>query len=253
MRKFKYMLGAVSVLLLASTALAQTSQVNVGRVIDQTPKPGMAKQYEEGRKRHMDWHRKAGDTWTWDIWQVTTGERAGTYLSITFGHTWKDFDAWDEKYAEADTADATANMSPSIGRQVESYWMLLTDASRMTASAQPSKMAEVIHFMVKPGSEEDFDYGIRKATEAANQQNWAGHYAWYSLANGGESGHYVLVIPINSWADMAEPDPGFFGMLEKALGRHGAELLGHLFDKSIKGTWSEMITYRPDLSYRPTK
>ena len=253
MRKFKCMFGAVSALLLASTALAQTSQVNVGRVIDQTPKPGMTKQYEDGRKRHMDWHRKAGDTWSWEIWQVTTGERAGTFISITFGHSWKDFDTWDQKYAEADSADADANMGPSIGRQVESVWMLLTDASRMTAGAQPSKMAEVIHFMVKPGSEEDFDYGIRKANEAANQQNWAGHYAWYALANGGESGHYVLVIPINSWADMAEPDPGFFGMLEKALGRHGSEMLAHLFDKSIKGSWSEMITYRPDLSYHPAK
>jgi len=45
-----------------------------GRVFVTVPS-GMAQQYEEGRERHMDWHRKQGDTWTWDTWQVETGQR----------------------------------------------------------------------------------------------------------------------------------------------------------------------------------
>lgn len=240
-------------LLLAVWAQGQDKAVDVGQVYVMVPKPGMTKQFEDGRKRHMDWHRKQNDSWTWLTWQVQSGRSTGSYISTTFGHSWKDFDTWEQKLGAGDAADGEMNLSPNISNGENSYWIYMKEVSRPTAGDEPNKMAEVEHFFLKQDGDSDFNAAIQKINEAIGKTSWPVHYFWYQLANGGDGPHYVLVIPHNSFAEMADPEPSFPVMLEKALGRHDAEELMHGLDKSIAKQSSELLTYRPDLSYRPGK
>ncbi len=253
MRTSRVFLGLATAALLAMPALAQEQPaINVGRVQVFVPKPGMTKQFEEGRKRHSEWHRKQNDQWTWEVWQVTAGDATGAYLSLSFGHTWKDFDSWGAKFEQADLADSATNMDPYVAGGPSSVWRFMTNLSRPPESKEPPKMAEVIHFIIKPGGASDFMYAIRKIHEAIGKTNWPPRYEWFALVSGGEAPHFVLVLPKNSWAEMAEPEVSFDAMLEKAFGRQEAESLVRTLDKTIQREWSEMLTYRPDLSYRPT-
>jgi len=249
MSKLQLSVAAIC-LALAGAAFAQQKTVNVGQVYVMVPKPGMSKQFEEGRKRHMEFHRKQNDTWSWEAYEIMTGDNTGNYLSVTFGHTWKDLDAWEEKMGQADTADSNANLMPYLGTTQESIWSVMTDVSR-PAAEPTSKMIEIDHYMLKPGSEEEFEYTLGKVNDAIGKTNWPVHYTFYQLMNGGEGPHYVLVIPHGNWADMAEPEMSFNAMLEKAVGRHEAEALEHAFDHSVAREWSEMAVFRPDLSYMP--
>jgi hypothetical protein len=232
-------------------ALAQQKTVNIGEVYVMVPKPGMAKQFEEGRKRHMAWHKKQNDAWSWNTWQVITGEATGAYLSTTFDHTWKDFDDWYAKFATADSADVDTNITPYLAATSGSVWQYMANVSRPPDSQAPPKMAEVLHFMVKPDAESDFNYALGKIDEAIKKTNWTAHYMTYSLANGGEGPHYVIVFPHDSWADMAEPEVSFDAMMEKAFGKHEGEAVSKEIDRTLKSEWSEMLVYRADLSYVP--
>jgi hypothetical protein len=249
MRKATIVLLAVFVALAARGTFGEDRPVNVGWVYETTPKPGMTKQLEEGRKRHMDFHRKQNDTWTWSVWQVETGDSTGSYLSTSFGHSWQDLDAWEQKMGTADTADGAVNLSPYAASTTASIWMVMKEASRPPAGDNPPKLAQVNHFLLKPGSEQDFENDIRKITDAINKANWNTNYEWYSLQDGGEGPHYVLLIYMNGWADLAGPEPEFPAMLEKAVGRHDAEALMHSVYQTVKREWTETIRYRPDLSY----
>ena len=229
----------------------QDKSVNVGWVYETLPKSGMIKQLEEGRKRHMDFHRKQNDTWTWAIWQVETGESTGSYFSTSFGHSWQDLDAWEQKMGTADIADGAANLAPYAASTTASIWMVMKDLSRPPNTNDPPKLAQLNHFLLKPGSERDFTDAIRKISDAINKTNWGAYYTWYDLQDGGEGPHYVLLVYMNGWADLAGPEPEFPMMLEKAVGRHDAEALLHAVDNNIKREWTETIRYRPDLSYVP--
>ncbi len=243
---------SLAALALALPALAQ-QKPNVGRVFVVRPKPGMTQQFEEGRKRHNEFHRKQNDTWAWQTFQVETGEAMGSYVTVTFGHTWQDFDTWEAKMGPADAADAGTNMGPYIAGETNGFWVYLGDFSRPPESTQPRKMSEVFHFMVNPDAEEKFVYAIRKIHEAIGKTNWQPHqpYAWYGLANGGETPHFVLVLPHNSWAEMAEPEVSFDAMIEKAFGREEAEPLLRSLSETIRHQWTETLLYRSDLSYVP--
>ncbi|MBV9573849.1 MAG: hypothetical protein JOY93_07315 [Acidobacteriales bacterium] len=249
----KLMIVSMVMFLFCSTSavLAQDKTPDVGWVYMTTPKSGMVKQMEEGRKRHMDFHRKQNDTWTWLIWQIETGDATGAYYSTSFGHSWHDLDAWESKMGTADTADGAVNLAPYGGTTTASIWMVMKDSSRPSSDRNPPKLAEINHFLLKPGTDEEFTDNIHKINDAINKMNWGLHYTWYQLQDGGEGPHYVLAIDMNSWADLAGPEIGFPEMLEKAVGRRDADYLRHSFDKMIKRSWTETIRYRPDLSYVP--
>jgi hypothetical protein len=241
----------VLVACLVPLAPAQDKDVDVGWVHAFTVKPGMTKQFEEGRKRHMDWHRKQNDSWSWQLWEVMTGEATGSYYSITFGHSWKDLDAWEQKLGDTDTVDSNANMMPYLGGETSSLWMVMRDWSHPSSMTENPKMAEVNHFLLKPGTEEDFEDAVKKITEAIVKSDWPAHYTWFQLQDGGEGPHYVLSVEMKGWADLAEPNPSFGAMLEKAMGKHDAEALRHALDHTIQREWTETIRYRPELSYQP--
>jgi len=251
MRKTAVVLLAVFVICTALVAVGQDKSVDVGWVYSTVAKPGMTKQYEEGRKRHMEWHKKQNDTWTWEIWQVETGEHVGTYLSATFGHSFPDLDTWEQKLGAADTADGEINMAPYTAGGDASIWMVLKDSSRPPTDGHHPKLAQVNHYMLKPGKEADFEDVLHKINDAINKTNWPYHYNIYSLVDGGEQPHYVIVIYMNGWADLAPPELPFGAMMEKAVGKHDADAISHTFDACLQKEWSETIRFRPDLSYLP--
>ena len=255
MRKIAGLCLALFLLGCSASLFAQdASKPDVGRVYVMVPKSGMVKQFEEGRKRHMEFHKKQNDTWSWLTWEIETGEGAGGYLSTTFGHTFADFDTWEAKLGAADAADSAANLAPYLTDNGDNgIWMVLKDISHSADGNMPSKMAQVNHFLLKPTREQDFADAAKKITEAINKTNWPPHYTWYMLVDGGQQPHYVLLIDMNGWADLAEPDPPFPAMLEKAMGRHDAEAVMHTVNECIQKEWTETILFRPDLSYMAPK
>jgi hypothetical protein len=253
MRRIAVGLVLVLAACLAPLATAQDKDVNVGWVYFMAPKPGMTKAFEDGRRRHMDWHRKQNDTWGWETWEIMTGDQTGDYLSTTFGHSWQDFDAWEAKLGAADSADSAANLAPYLATTTASIWMLMKEPSHMSMGNETPKMAEVNHFLLKPGTESDFNDAIKKINDAIVKSNWGVYYTWYALQDGGEGPHYVLLLEMKGWADLAAPNPSFMEMLRKAVGEHDAEALSHTFDKCVRREWTETIKYRADLSYQPGK
>jgi hypothetical protein len=232
-----------------SPAAAQDAPGTIAQVVLTRVKPGMGKQYEEGRKRHMAWHKRQGDTWTWHTWQVTSGPDTGQYVTITFGHHWKDLDAWEAKFGQGDDADVELNLGPSTEAATVAYFDFLPDISRPPAGATPTRMSEVIHFFVKPGQSQQFRHAMGRAHEAIGKTSWPENYLWYQLWNGGEGPHFVLVLPRASWADMAEPEVSFPAMLTKAFGPYEAGQVLDAIGQASRSQRSEILRYRPDLSH----
>jgi hypothetical protein len=251
MRRTKTFLASVGGLLLAATLAAQ-EQATVARIYTMQPKPGMTTQFEQGLKRHNTFHQKQNDSFAWFTWQVETGDRTGTYIRGTFGHRWKDFDDWSRMEA-ADTADGAINLDPSTAPGgTSSFYLMRTDLSRPEDGPTPSPMAHLIHWLVKPASEAEFNANEKKIYDAIVKTSWPQKYAIYELLNGGEGATFVLSIPLKSWAGMQGPELPFPAMLEKAYGKVEAERLMAANAATLRAPErSEVIRYRADLSYLP--
>lgn len=94
---------------------------------------------------------------------------------------------------------------------------------------------------------------IQQMHDASKRSNYpAAPSAWYSLVNGGYGAQLVLVSSMKSWGDF-QPPPSEKGpgQITETLGKQAADALFTKFADSIRETRSEILEYRPDLSYVP--
>jgi hypothetical protein len=248
MRRTVSLSVAMSLSLLALPAVGQDEGANVAAIYCSEVQPGQQARFEEGVKKHVDWHRKQNDTWTWNAWSVETGPDTGNYCAGTFGHKWEDFDK-PAVSEEADMADYSATVLPFVKKTEGSFWVALPKVSR--PAAEPTPMSSVVFFHVRYGMNDEFDYLIGEFTKAIEQTKMPWHYTWVRLANGGEGGTYALVQPRANFASFNPSGKPFDEMLAEAYGKAGADSLLARWTKAVKGTESQLTKGRPDLSYVP--
>src|SRR6516164_9850603 len=252
-RKFVCALGLA--FLGAASVQAQAQSGNIAALEFQTPKNGMAKQYEEGRKQKAAWHKQQNDKTPLYVWEIRSGDNTGTYVVGQLGQHWADFDKPSVPEA-ADLEEYNKVIGAYVQSMVARYYAFLPKISSPSSGATaPAKFLETITFEVRPGHGDDFRSAIDRVTEAAQKTKWPVNYEWYVLANGGRSGTYVLVLPRASWADFEDkPDTKpFREMLKDAFGQGEADSIVKRLDSSIEGERSEIIEFRSDLSYIPVK
>jgi hypothetical protein len=250
MRRLGVSLATAVATLASGLVLAQDKPGTIARVGVFEPKPGTAQQFEQARKKHFEFHRKNNDSWAWFTWEVISGEHTGRYVTGTFGHHWKDFDAWD-KLEKADSADADATMGPYIQAEFPRYYAYLPDASHPPEGKEPTSFAQVTHFYVKLSGVQAFMAAIKEAKQGLDKVNWPVRTFWYQMVTGGEGPEFVLVVARSSWADFEPGTKTLDEALAEVYGPQKAIAVVGAVRDNTRYTYSELLRYRPDLSYIP--
>lgn len=225
---------------------------NVCRVYFIKPKPGMEAQLEQGRMKHMQFHKSQNDTWTWNVYLIQTGLNTGTYVTSTCGHAWKDFDDWEKRMGQADAADAATSMGQFIQSQTNGFYAYRSDMSRAPMNALSAPMSAVTIFVLRPGTQTGFSDAIKKVNEAlAKQPDRPKNSGWLQLMNGGEGPEFVLLSARQGWADYAPLAKTIPDVLNEAYGKDAADALEKTLSSAEEHTFTETAVYRPDLSYVP--
>lgn len=215
-----------------------------------TVKDGMSDDFEAGLTAHNALHASQNDPNGLHTWQVVSGKRAGTYIRVSFGHHWADFDVTGEN-VEADEADAAVNVDPYLEKGVPMFYSVLPALSRLPPGEGPSGVSRVITFDVRPGKQGAFLEAIGKIHEAIVKTDWLASYIWYQREDGGRLPTYVVVLPGPDWASFAPNEKPLPAVLTEVYGaEETAKILAGIAD-SVESEWSETTVYRRDLSYLP--
>ena len=248
------LLSAFAVMLFAFSVAAQQKPGTVAALEFQKPKNGMVKQYEDGRKQKAAWHKQQNDPQPLLVWETLSGPDTGTYIVGRLNQHWSDFD----KPAVPDQADLE-EYQKVVGVYVDSivarYYESMPKISNPPGPTMSPKFDEIITFHVRYGKGSDFRSAISRIYDAAQKTKWPVNFEWYALANGGDTGTFVLVLPRSSWADFEEkPDvKPFRDMLKDAFGQAEADSIVDRIDGSVQSETSEIIQFHPELSYLPGK
>jgi hypothetical protein len=238
---------------LAAGAFAQENAGTIAGLEFQTPKNGMVKQYEEGRKAKVDWHKQQKDKDALFVSEVLTGEHTGEYIVGRFGMHWADMDKPSVPDA-ADLEEYRKLISPYVEKLTSAYYEALPKWSNPSPDMN-AKYIEVVTFHVKYGKGDDFRSAVAKVHEANQKLKVPYHYTWYRLVNGGPGGTYVLTLDHANWASF-EDDPAIKPLrdrLREAFGEQEATSVIERLNSSIDETYSDLVQPRPDLSYMPGK
>jgi hypothetical protein len=227
---------------------------NVCRIFFQTPKPGMTQQFEAARKKHNLFHGSQKDAWTWNTFEIQTGDNTGTYVTSTCGHSWKDFDDWEKKMGKADAADAGASIGPTVQGGRNGFYVYRADISLGAPNRAPAAITSVTIYNLRPGTAPDFIDAIKKINDALSKQpDWPKTSGWLQLANGGEGPTFVLLNDRQNWGEFAPLPKSPQDVVTETLGKEGADAIFKTIRDSTVHLSTEAATYRSDLSYTPAK
>jgi hypothetical protein len=251
-KKFACTLGIV--LLGAASGLAQDKPGTIAALEFQTPKNGMVKQYEDGRKQKAEWHKQQKDTQPLYVWEIMSGEHTGSYVVGRLGQHWADLDK-PSVPDQADLDEYNKVIGGSVQSMIAQYYEYLPKVSNPGNTKPTDKFSEIVVYRVRSGRDTEFNSAVNRINEAIQKTKWPVSYLWLTLANGGRAGTYVLVIPHNNWADFEDkPDmKPFRQMLTDAFGAQEADSLIKQLDSSVESVTSEIDKFRADLSYLPAK
>jgi len=253
MRLRKVLVGLGVTLLSGAAIAAQGEPGNISAIEFQTPKNGMTKQYEEGRKQKVAWHKQQKDSQPLFVLQILTGEHMGSYVVGRFGQHWADFDKPSVPDA-ADLDEYNKVVASYVEKITSSYFEYLPKVSNPGPQGE-AKYTSVTTFHIKFGKGDDFRSAIARLHDAAEKTKWSFHYTWERLANGGPGGTYILLVDHANWASF-EDDPSIKPLrdiLRDAFGEQEAMSVIERLNGSIESTYSEIVEFRADLSYIPGK
>lgn len=219
---------------------------NLARLYTVSPKEGadLAAAIQE----HAQWRAENGDPWTWGVYEVMTGENLGSFVIRSGGHSWADFDAYDQgEFAEAAGAHYDATMAPAVGSISSVITIADTAHRRLPESFENIQLYSVITWYLKPDKVQDFQSAIGQIHDAIVQTDWPARYAFASVASGAAGPQTSLVLFYEDWAAFEEPETTFDQMLAEVYG----EEAGAIFEKfAASYRWEEsfIMRIRPDLS-----
>jgi hypothetical protein len=244
----------LAMLITAFPLIAQPTPSIIAVLEAQKPKNGMIHQYEEGRKQKAAWHKQQNDSQPLYVWETLSGPDTGTYLIGRLNQHWADFDK-PSIPEEADFGEYQKVIGNYVDSLVTHYYEFLPKFSSTGNSSPTDKFAEILTFHVKYGKASEFRSAMLRVNEAAQKTKWPVDFVWYSLTSGGVDGTYILVLPHKSWADFEDkPDTKPFRvMLADAFGPDESGSILDRIDGSVQAITTEIIEFRPELSYLPTK
>lgn len=205
------------------------------RMVVIQPHPGKNADFREGYQRHLQWHKNAGDRWTWYGWTFVLGERLGKFMDGTFHHAAANFD--HPVQPAADGADNVKNVEPHASFETHGIYERLEAYSAGAPLPDTSPFLAMTTYVVDPSRVKEFESMLAEQVRATRQGGE--RYSWYRLNLGGEAPQYVLMRAVASFGAAAQPN-NWFG---KQLPADRAGIILRMR--------SELLRFDPAMSYQP--
>jgi hypothetical protein len=179
----------------ASAALHAQEPGRFARIALLRPHDGKTVDFESGYIRHLDWHRQAGDPWTWFGWTITYGDRQRWFVYATFGHRIEDFDS--SVAPVDDERDNVLNVVPHAEFTGNGLFEFLPAASRGTGVPTAAARVEMTTYELAAGAHAAFESVLAGAQSTLTEET-----LWYRLVAGGTETRYVRLRPRSSIASI---------------------------------------------------
>jgi hypothetical protein len=181
--------------LLACPPVAMAANGPMAHLFGYRPAAGQAQRFEDGYRRHLDWHRAHRDRLAWYAWTVIDGPRAGLFIDGSFDVALDGLDTRPDPAGDA--ADAQGTFLPYGTAALRESWRRVSPDTAVPL-AHPERPLRVIVYTLKPGRAAGFDALAGELARAAPAPQ---PMAWFAPVSGSALNRRMLMASITSGND----------------------------------------------------
>jgi hypothetical protein len=172
----------------AAPAATESNPASYARIAVLRPNDGDTVDFEAGYIRHLEWHRQAGDSWSWYGWNIWASDRQRWFVYASFGHTAEELGK-PVSPAE-DERDNISNVTPHAKFVENAVYEFLPQLSRGSSTPTPMPRLELTTVEINSGAGKAFEAMLR-----TDEPNLQGETLWYRMVAGGNIPRYVRLRP----------------------------------------------------------
>src|SRR5262249_10720233 len=240
LRRSSICLAPVLLFCFAAQATPAQETGNVARLVFWKMKPGMDRDFEQGYKRHLEWHRSNHDLWSWFGWSIISGERDGYFVDATFFHNWTDLHS--PVNPSADGADVALNVTPYGDAQLVATYESVPALTSLGPRELTSPLLTFCYFAVRPGGGAEFESLLAPVLQSVKPGE--NRFAVLRPVNGATE--YILLLAAAKISEQGRQGQLLARLLESAARDKKGNTLVERFH-------TETARYRPDMSNAPNE
>ena len=250
MKKRTLLISLMVVFMFGLTANALFAQSkNLAKVYYVKVKAGESGAFQTALKQHAQWRMDNGDPWSWNIYQVINGKNMGDFIIRSGGHSWADFDSYQDFNAKG-SAEFGKNVSPYIESITSNINAMDTTNVNWYPNNDEVNLVQVYAYKLKPGQGTAFYKAISEYGKAIKKENRKDYYGLIWSVNGGSELVAELVFPYKNWAEMEGPKEQWRDFTKRVLGEEKAKMVHDEFTNSYSDVYGFIVQLRRDLSVK---
>ena len=212
-----------------------------------TPKPGMSDALKSALKVHAAFRTENGDPWSWNMYQLVTGEMDGSWYIRSFPHTWADMDA----YRDSDfTKKALTHWNATVDQFVADYGSSISryvpELSNWPEAATYTYYW-VYTYHIRPGRTQAFKAAAQAITDVLKEAKYNDIWA-FTEGLTGDSQTFSLVLGEDNYAGFAGPGSTAYQAVAAAKGEDAAKAMWAAFAENCKRIESQIYRREADMS-----
>ncbi len=202
--------------------------------------------FEEGYRRHLQWHASHNDQLVWYAWTIDSGPRKGDFADGTFGATFAGLDGRPDPHG--DGADFVHNVSAYVTPLDVETWALWPSPSTGSPleDRRPGATLDIFFLQVDPAEAASFESAVETLTRTKRQTPTL---TWYRLVRGNNLPTYIVLFTRTKLQDIQSAGITFSEMLMSAYAASPDAV-----DKTlthVRSMRTETWTYEPRLALIP--
>ncbi|MDE2197147.1 MAG: hypothetical protein KGJ56_08160 [Gammaproteobacteria bacterium] len=248
-----WLVPAIAVLCVSGVQAAETETASVIRDYTDTVAPAEQQAYEAGIKSYNQCLSQHGFKYAWTAWVHETGN-VYEYSYVSDPGTWGSFDDMQTAGQACDQTFRT-DVNPHLLSETSAFFVGMPEISYMPESKMGTPaLIGVRYFKLKPGHRDAFMKAAKKINAAAKKAKAGNFHMFGEVVYGGSGApDLILVLPMNSWAELGQDLGQPWKMLESVYGQKMAAVLHKQILDSIEATSVHVDRYNAGLSYTPPK
>ena len=230
-------------LLFAPTADAQ----DLAQLYRFTPSEGKGSAVRTALQAHSAWRAEQGDPWSWLVFQEVQGPNLGDWIVFSPGHSWADFEAYDQGFGPRGGQHFAATVTPLLESVTSEILRVDEELTNALDDATGYNLFRITNWDLDHARQGQFNQSVARVIQSYPQGGEQYIRTYWDVLIGPNQPRKRSAQWFRDWVDLANAPTPATSLIEEYGQEEAAQILD-AFRESVNSSQTYILRVYPDMA-----